>query len=214
VKKVLKSLLILLGAVGGLLFFWLVVLKLASKLMGGHGGPCPSAPSWLVDNPVRRWYTSPVLDRVAIQPGETVLEVGPGNGSYTAGAAQRVGPVGEVVAIDIEPKMIARVRKRIEAEGIKNIETHVADVYDLPFESASFDLIYMIAVINEIPNISRALLEFHRVLKPTGTLVFSEIFTDPDYPLAKSLTLKVQAEGFQLKEKKGCFFYYTLIFTK
>jgi len=181
-----------------------------------HKFPMPQFMADIIDNPIRRKFQPPYETAVrhGIQEGLRVLEVGPGNGSYTAGAAQRVGPVGEVVAIDIEPKMIARVRKRIEAEGIKNIETHVADVYDLPFESASFDLIYMIAVINEIPNISRALLEFHRVLKPTGTLVFSEIFTDPDYPLAKSLTLKVQAEGFQLKEKKGCFFYYTLIFTK
>jgi ubiquinone/menaquinone biosynthesis C-methylase UbiE len=143
-----------------------------------------------------------------------VLEIGPGNGTYTIGAAHRVGPTGKVIAIDIEPKMIARVQKRIEAEGIKNIEARVADVYDLPFEDSCFDLIYMIAVINEIPNIPKALAEFHRVLNPNGTLVTSEIFTDPDYLLASNLTKKFRAADFHLKEKIGNYFYYTLIFTK
>lgn len=169
-----------------------------------------------IDNPVRRRFQPPyeTAIRHGIKEGMHVLDVGPGNGTYTIGAAQRVGPAGKIVAIDIEPKMIERVHKRIATTGIKNIETRVADVYDLSFESASFDLVYMIAVINEIPNIPKALAEFHRVLKPTGTLVFSEILLDPDYPLAKNLTRKVEKAGFKLKEKVGNFFYYTLIFTK
>jgi ubiquinone/menaquinone biosynthesis C-methylase UbiE len=95
-----------------------------------------------------------------------------------------------------------------------NIDARVADVYDLPFENSSFDLIYMIAVINEIPDIPKALAEFHRVLKPSGTLVFSELIPDPDYPLARTLTRKTQSQGFHLREKIGNFFYYTLIFEK
>jgi ubiquinone/menaquinone biosynthesis C-methylase UbiE len=143
-----------------------------------------------------------------------VLEVGPGNGTYTLGAAQQVGPGGEIVAIDIEPKMVERVQRRVEAEGVTNIEARVADVYDLPFEDGGFDLVYMITVINEIPDIPRALAEFHRVLKPSGKLVFSELILDPDYPLAGTLTRKVQARNFHLKEKIGNFFYYTLVFEK
>ena len=143
-----------------------------------------------------------------------VLEIGPGNGTYSLAAAQLIGPHGELVTIDIEPKMIERVQRKIKVEGITNIEARVADVYDLPFDDQSFDLIYMIAVINEIPNIPQALLEFHRVLNPTGRLVFSELFMDPDYPLAGTLIQKVQASKFRLKEKIGSFFYYTLIFEK
>jgi ubiquinone/menaquinone biosynthesis C-methylase UbiE len=143
-----------------------------------------------------------------------VLEVGPGNGTYTLGAARLIGPGGELVTIDIEPKMIKRFQCRIETEGVTNIDARVADVYDLPFGDASFDLIYMIAVINEIPDIPKALAEFHRVLKPSGNLVLSELFMDPDYPLAAALTRKVQAVNFRLEEKIGNFFYYTLIFEK
>ena len=64
------------------------------------------------------------------------------------------------------------------------------------------------------PDISRALSEFHRVLNNSGTLVFSELLLDPDYPLAGTLINKTQESNFRLKEKIGGFFYYTLIFEK
>jgi ubiquinone/menaquinone biosynthesis C-methylase UbiE len=176
-------------------------------------------PEWManaIDNPFRRKIQPPeeTALRHGIKPGMRVLEVGPGNGTYTLGAAHQIGPEGELVTIDIEPKMIERVNQRITAEGITNIDARVANVYELPFDDKSYDLIYMIAVINEIPDISRALTEFHRVLKSTGTLVFSELFMDPDYPRAKTLTRKVESANFRLKEQIGNFFYYTLIFEK
>lgn len=173
-----------------------------------HKFPMPEWMANAIDNPFRRKIQPPneTALRHGIQPGMRVLEIGPGNGTYSLAAAQRIGPHGELVTIDIESKMIERIQRKIEVEGITNIETRVADVYDLPFDDHSFDLIYMIAVINEIPNIPQALLEFHRVLNPTGKLVFSELFMDPDYPLAGTLIQRVQASKFRLKEKIGNFF--------
>ncbi len=176
-------------------------------------------PQWMadaIDNPFRRKIQPPAETAVrhGIQPGMQVLEVGPGNGTYTLGAARQIGSKGKLITVDIEPRMIERVEERMVAEGITNVEARVADVYDLPFDDASFDLIYMIAVINEIPDIPTALGEFFRVLKPTGTLVFSELFMDPDYPLASTLTRKVESAKYKLKQKFGNFFYYTLIFEK
>jgi ubiquinone/menaquinone biosynthesis C-methylase UbiE len=110
--------------------------------------------------------------------------------------------------------MIQRVTQRADAEGITNIEARLADVYELPFEDETFDLVYMIAVINEIPNPESALNEFQRVLKSNGKLVFSELFLDPDYQLAGTLIRRVNSAGFQLIEKIGNVFYYTLIFGK
>ena len=110
--------------------------------------------------------------------------------------------------------MIERVKQKARVEGITNIEARVADVYELPFEDGFFDVVYMIAVIGEIPAPERAMREFHRVLSPEGTLVFSELLLDPDYPRAQALVRKANAAGFRLKEKLGSFFYYTLIFEK
>ena len=72
----------------------------------------------------------------------------------------------------------------------------------------------MIAVIGEIPDPERAMVELYRVLKPGGTLACSEVIVDPDYPLANTLVRMAASAGFRLREKIGSFFYYTLIFEK
>jgi SAM-dependent methyltransferase len=178
--------------------------------------PIPEFLANLIDHPLRRKFQPPYETalRHGLQPGMTVLEVGPGSGTYTVGAARCVSPEGKLVTVDIEPKMIERAQAKAQAEGVENIEARVADVYDLPFDDGTFDAAYLIAVIGEIPDPDRAMREFHRVLKPAGTLAFSELLMDPDYPLASTLIRKASAAGFQLKEKLGNFFYYTLIFEK
>lgn len=170
--------------------------------------PMPEFMANLIDNPLRRRFQPPYETAVrhGLEPGMIVLEVGPGSGTYTVGAARRVGPEGKVVTVDIEPKMIERVLRKARTEGVENIEARVADVYDLPFDSETFDAAYMIAVIGEIPDPGRAMGEFYRVLSPSGKLVFSELLTDPDYPLARTLIRLAAAAGFQLKAKIGTFF--------
>jgi ubiquinone/menaquinone biosynthesis C-methylase UbiE len=178
--------------------------------------PMPVFMADLIDHPLRRKFQPPYETAVrhGLEPGMTVLEVGPGSGTYTMGAARRVGAQGKLVTVDIEPKMIERVRRRAEAEGIENIEARVANVYNLPFEDGTFDVVTMIAVIGEIPEPERAMQEFYRVLSPSGTLVFSELVMDPDYPLANTLIRMAASAGFRLRTKIGSFCYYTLIFEK
>ena len=178
--------------------------------------PMPEFLAGIIDNPLRRKIQPPdeTAIRHGIEPGMTVLEVGPGNGAYTVATARRVGDIGKVITIDIESKMIERVEYKARTEGIKNLEARVANVYELAFEDATFDVIYMIAVIGEIPAPERAMQEFYRVLSPSGTLVFSELLFDPDYPRTQTLIRQANAARFRLKHKIGNFFYYTLIFEK
>ncbi len=178
--------------------------------------PMPQFMANLIDNPLRRRIQPPdeTALRHGIEPGMTVLEVGPGNGTYTIAAARRIGGSGKIVAIDIEPKMIERVREMATRAGVTNIAASVADVYTLPFKTGHFDLIYMIAVMGEIPSPDKAMKEFYRALSPEGTLVFSEILTDPDYPFARTLVDRARSNGFQLRRRWGNLFYYTLIFEK
>ncbi len=203
-----------LGLVGGLLFLWFGVFKLLSKLLGGHGGPCPSSLGWLVDNPLRRRYMRPVLERVGLRPGETALELGPGPGTFTVEAARQLGPAGRLVAVDIQPKMIARVEQKVREAGLTNVETHVASAYELPVPDATVDRAFLVTVLAEIPDPVRALHEIRRVLKPGGQLSVTEEFADPDYPRRITTVSWAEAAGFYLEACHGSFWVYTLNFRK
>ena len=175
--------------------------------------PIPEFLANLIDNPLRRRLQPPdaTAIRHGIEPGMTVLEIGPGNGRYSMAAARRIGPRGRLHTIDIEPKMIERVQRRAAAEGVTNIEARVASAYNLPYPDGFFDLIYMIAVTGEIPDPVRALREFSRVLKPTGTMAVSEIVVDPDYPRASTVTRWASEAGLQQVRKIGNALYFTVI---
>jgi ubiquinone/menaquinone biosynthesis C-methylase UbiE len=199
------------------LFLFLVILHTIVRFIRHiYKFPMPELLANFIDNPLRRRIQPPseMPIRHGIEAGMIVLEIGPGNGRYTIETARRVGSLGKVIAIDIEPKMLERVSQRAQAEGISNLEVKVADVHDLPFESGTFDAICMIAVIGEIPQPEGALNEFHRVLSQSGTLAFSELLPDPDYPLAQTLVNWAEKANFRLKKKLGNVFSYTLIFEK
>lgn len=200
----------------GLILFVVLLHTTLRLIRHFHKFPIPQFLANAIDNPLRRKIQPPeqMPIRHGLQPGMTVLEVGPGNGRYTVEAARRVGENGRLIAVDIEPKMIERLAVSIQAQGITNLDARVADVYDLPFKDNTLDVVTMISVIGEIPEPERAMLEFHRVLKPAGTLVFSELLFDPDYPLAGTLLRQAGRAGFWLKKKIGNFFYYTLLFEK
>jgi SAM-dependent methyltransferase len=207
---------ILLAIPLGLAFFWLVLMKLISRVAGAFGvsGPCPYELSCLVDNPIRHNAVPRLLDRVGIRPRERVLELGPGPGAFTVEAARRAGPQGRVVAVDIQPSMIAQVEARVRRAGLANVETHVASAHSLPLPAASIDRAFLITVLGEIPDPDRALAELHRVLAPGGVLSIGEAFLDPDYHFPAETIRRVEAAGFQLIERHGNFWEYALNFRR
>ncbi|MCX7681775.1 MAG: methyltransferase domain-containing protein [Anaerolineae bacterium] len=211
-----KLLLLLLGVIAGIAFFWLFPLKVLARLAHryGHSAPCPSSLAWLVNNPIRRRYMRPLLDRVGIQPSEHVLELGPGPGTFTIDAARRVGPGGRVIAVDIQPQMIARLERRVRQVGLTNVEMHVASAYRLPLEDASVDRAFLVTVLPEIPDQGRALAELHRVLRPGGVLSITEEFADPHYPFPSETIRRVEMAGFRLEQRFGNWWIYTLNFTR
>jgi SAM-dependent methyltransferase len=85
--------------------------------------PCPSWLAWLLDNPLTEAVagSQTTLDRIDLQPGEYVLDVGSGPGRLAIPAARRVGPNGRVVATDVQPDMLVRLQKRATAASVTNI---------------------------------------------------------------------------------------------
>jgi SAM-dependent methyltransferase len=214
--RILLTLEIVLISIAGLLLFWLGLLKIIYRLLErlGVDVPGPSRVSWLVDNPIRRRYTHPVLDRVGIQPGETVLELGPGPGTFTVEAARRVGPKGKLIVVEEDPRMVAEVGRRVREAGLRNVETHVASAYDLPVADESVDRAFLIAVLPEVPHQYEALDELRRVLKPGGLLSITEEFMDPDYAFPFEAVQLIEDVGFTRERYYGNFWMYTLNFGK
>lgn len=196
--------LVLLGTVGGILFYWMFVMKLVARLAArlGRSAPCPAAVGWLVDNPLRRYYMQPVLGWTGIQPGEVVLELGPGPGVFTVPAAKKVGPQGRLVAVDIQPEMIARTQQHLHRAAVTNVELHLAGAYSLPLNDGSVDRAFLISVLPEVPNPTRALAELHRVLRPGGVLSITAEFPDPDYWFLSETIEQLEAAGFTLADSR------------
>jgi ubiquinone/menaquinone biosynthesis C-methylase UbiE len=153
-----------------------------------------------------------IISRSGIRKGMTVLEVGCGSGAYTLDVAIAVGEDGEVHAIDMQKDMLNQLRKKLEKaenKNIGNIQITEVNARDLPYGKDSFDLVYMITVLQEIPKRQRALEEIYRVLKPGGIIAVSEFLTDPDYPLRSTTKKQLESVGFKVEEVAGSFFSYT-----
>ncbi len=213
IYRVLKWLLLILGAV---LFVYFIGAKVVSRIASRWGKtfPCPASLSWVVDNPLRISYMRPVLEWVGIQSGETVLELGPGTGVFTLDAARLAGDDGQLIAVDIQPEMIARLTERLQAAGVENVQTHVASAYKLPLAANSVDRVFLISVLAEIPDPSLALLEFYRVLKPGGILSLTHEFPDPDYLFPGETISLVEVFGFTKTVQFGNWWRHTINFKK
>jgi arsenite methyltransferase len=212
-----KLLLTMTAIPGGVLLYFLVGLKVQSRLAAALDRPraCPAAFSWVLERPRRINQEVPqVLDRIGVYHGERVLEVGCGPGIYTVQAAPRLKPDGQLIAVDLQREMVERASERVRGAGIDNVEFYVADAHQLPLEDASVDRAFLVGVLPEIPDPQGALGELHRVLRPQGILSISEGFFDPDYRFAFETIRQVQQAGFEWVERFGNFWQYTINFRK
>jgi arsenite methyltransferase len=112
------------------------------------------------------------LHRLTLQPGERVVDVGAGPGFLVAEMAEQVGPGGHITGLDIADSMVALAQRRCAQEPIASRTTIVkGDATALPFPDASFDVGVSTQVYEYVPDITQALAELHRVLRPGGRVL-------------------------------------------
>lgn len=109
-----------------------------------------------------------------LAPGATVLDVAAGRGAVLFAAAERVGPQGRVVAIDLSPAMVEATDAEIQRRGLTQAEIHCMDAERLAFPSASFDAVLCGFGIRFFSHLDRFLSEVHRVLQPQGVVAVSD----------------------------------------
>ena len=139
---------------------------------------CPWWIGYLLASPLRRWFQDPsrIVSPYAKQ-GLTVLEPGPGMGFFTLELARMVGPFGRVVAVDIQPKMLAVLQRRAGRAGLADrIDARLAqaDSMGLTDLAGAFDLVWAFAVVHELPDAGRFFGEAAAALKHGGSLLLAE----------------------------------------
>jgi ubiquinone/menaquinone biosynthesis C-methylase UbiE len=182
----------------------------------GRGRPCPMYVASLFDNRIADQFsgTATLIERADIAPGMRVLDAGCGPGRLTIPIARRVGPSGEVVALDIQEGMLERVRRRASQRNLANVKTMhgalEADAPALRTERAAFDRIFLVTVLGEIPDAAGALRSLLSALKADGILSITEMILDPDYQTRAQVRRLAEQAGFVVERSFGSALAFTM----
>ena len=141
-------------------------------------GVCPWWLGYFLVAPVRRLWQDP---RKILSPyvteGMRVIEPGPGMGFFTLDLARLVGPGGHVVAIDIQPEMLAALNRRAKRAGVADrIETREAGALGLRVDdlAGTVGFVLAFAMVHELPDAAAFFAEMAQALMPGGRLLLAE----------------------------------------
>lgn len=182
--------------------------------------PCPSWLAWLLENPFNGEANARLaVQRLALQPGMRVLDAGCGPGRLTVPIARELcelrelgerGAQGEVTALDIQPAMLQRARRRAVAANVTNIRFVQAGLGQGTLERGYYDRALLVTVLGEIPKQIAALREIFDALKPGGVLSVTELIYDPHFQSRSTVLRLAGAVGFRQQAFFGNRFAYTL----
>jgi SAM-dependent methyltransferase len=122
------------------------------------------------------------IGHLRLLAGETVADLGSGAGIDAFLAAQRVGPTGRVIGVDMTPAMLERARAAAARHGYGQVEFRAGRLEALPIADGSVDAVTSNCVFNLVPDKRAVFLEVARVLKPGGRMVVSDIVLDRPLP--------------------------------
>ena len=112
------------------------------------------------------------IDRMAINPGDRVLEVGVGTGINTS----LYPPKCHVTGIDLSSSMLEKARERVKREGLRNVRLIEMDAASLTFADDSFDIVYAPYLVSVVPDPVQVAREMRRVCKPGGKIIILNHF--------------------------------------
>jgi ubiquinone/menaquinone biosynthesis C-methylase UbiE len=172
-----------------------------------------------LDTGLRRFLYRP--DRLAeqyVKPGDRVLDFGCGPGFFTREFAKRVGDSGQVFSVDLQEEMLGILKGKLEPEGlISRITTHQCgpDTIGLPADlNGTFDAAFTIFVVHEVPDPAKLFREIALLLKPGGTLFFTEPpFEVPGREFQEKIALAEEA-GFLQADRRFFFVNRAVVLRK
>lgn len=139
---------------------------------------------------------SVAIAALGIKPTDVIADIGAGSGYYTFRLAPLV-PEGRVVAIDIQPEMIAFLTNRARGEGVKNVQPHLSTITSLELPPESIDSAILVDVYHEFSHPVEMLNSLHSALRPGGRLFLLEYRAeDPEVPI-KPLHKMTEAQAIK-----------------
>lgn len=170
-------------------------------------GPLTTSTSWLT-RPNRDAQERPemLLDSLRISPGSTVADLGAGAGYFTWRLAQRVGALGKVIAVDIQPAMLDRIRVQVTERKLANVEVVPGTETDPRLPENSVDLVLIANAYHEFSQPEAMMAAVRRSLRSNGCVVVVEYAAEnDDDPVAGLYTMtrrqiraEIESMGFQL----------------
>jgi arsenite methyltransferase len=139
---------------------------------------------------------------LALEPGQTVLDLGSGGGIDVLLSARRVGPTGKAYGLDMTDEMLALARENQRKAGAANVEFLKGTIEAIPLPDSSVDVIISNCVINLSSDKDAVLREAFRVLKPGGRFAVSDVVVRGDVPvdIRRSMELWVGCIAGALEE--------------
>ncbi|OJF90212.1 class I SAM-dependent methyltransferase [Pararhizobium antarcticum] len=139
----------------------------------GWDGQEPVLRAWLADT------TTAMLDMARVSPGQSVLDVAAGAGGQSLDVAARVGAAGRVMATDLVPDLVKRLKHRAQQAGVANIDARVADAEEALTEVAQFDAAVSRLGMMLMAHPDRCLASVRQALKP-GAAFCAVVFDGPE----------------------------------
>lgn len=136
-----------------------------------------------------------LVDQLRPRPATKLLDVATGTGAVAVSAAQALGPRGRVTGIDLSESMLDRAAANIEKMALTNVDLHAMDAGQLEFRGSYFDYVVCSFGLFFLPDMTGALREWLRVVKPGGTVLFSTFGAGAFQPLAQWFAAGIAGAG-------------------
>jgi ubiquinone/menaquinone biosynthesis C-methylase UbiE len=183
----------------------------------------PAYWSKVFDDPARDAWQRPaeVAAALGVRPGQTVADLGAGTGYFTRPLAEVVGPTGTVLAVDVEPNLIAYLRERAAREHLSNVRAVLAAADDPRLPAAGVDAVLVVDTYHHIDDRIGYFSRLRRALRPAGRVAVVDwqkrplpVGPEMDHKLAREQVVEeMQGAGYRRVDEPTFLPYqYFLVF--
>jgi len=140
---------------------------------------------WLVrESREREEECTKLIKALNVRTGQTICDLGSGNGFYTLPLAKLVGKEGKILAVEIQQEMLNMLQKRAAVQEVTNIEYILGTLWDPKLPEGKVDMVILVDVYHELSHPEHVLAAVRKSLKPDGKLVLVEFrMEDPKVPI-------------------------------